>query len=324
MVNKHPSPKAIILDALRKGGAEISGSDLGEALGMSRVAVHKHVEGLRASGYGVSSGNRGYRLHADGDFLFPWEEPGREANIDYNQALGSTMDRAWTLALEKPGKPWIVVAETQDSGRGRLSRHWESRPGGLFFTVLMPISGQRRRDAATKAFPSSGEGAIARAGMAATIALCDAARECASADAGVQWPNDVYSDGKKLGGVLVEIMGSPEEPRTIAAGIGLNVRNRVPEGAVGLDAVGRKGVPRRLILARFLDSFFALMDGGGELSGIWNGLFLGRGMPVIGPDGCRLGTASGIREDGMIVTGGRSKPGAYGPGKARIEGKGGG
>jgi BirA family transcriptional regulator, biotin operon repressor / biotin---[acetyl-CoA-carboxylase] ligase len=315
----------MILDALRKSGTEVSGSDLGDALGMSRVAVHKHVEGLRASGYGVSSGNRGYRLISDGDFLFPWEEPGREADIDYHETIGSTMDRAWALALERPGKPWIVIAETQDSGRGRRSRHWDSRPGGLFFTVLLPLSGpaQRRRDPSTRGLPPSGEGVIARAGMAASIALCEAARECAGADAGVQWPNDVYSDGKKLGGVLVEITGSPEEPRTIAAGIGINVRNRVPEGAVGLDAVGRKGLPRRLILARFLDSFFAYMDGGGELSGIWNGFFLGKGMAVTAPDGGKLGTAMGIREDGMIMTGGRSRKGAYGPGRARVEGKGG-
>ncbi len=323
MVNRRQSPRALILSTLRSSNGPVSGDRLGEELGVSRVAVHKHVERLRQAGYGVRSDRAGYLLEDGGDFLYPWEIPSREAEIEYHEGLPSTMDRALGIAIASPGAERVVIAETQTAGRGRRDRVWESRPGGLFFTMLFPGEGilRRDRDAKDEEFGKAGRRSIARATMAASIALCEAVRDVASVEAWLQWPNDLYAGGRKLGGVLVEIAGNPESPRAIAVGVGLNARNRVPERATSLQKLGSK-VPRAKILERFLEGFGEMERSTRDLAPFWNDRFIGTGARVAGRNGEKLGEAEGIDEEGRIVVQGGRGGRAYAPSEARLEGKG--
>jgi BirA family biotin operon repressor/biotin-[acetyl-CoA-carboxylase] ligase len=122
------------------------------------------------------------------------------------ESVASTQDLARTLPIGS-----VVVAAHQTAGRGRLDRRWDAPPGtALLASFVLPAS--------------------PLLSLAAGVA---AARACGD---GVQlkWPNDLLLDGRKLGGILVEVLG----PKA-AVGIGINLSWAPPEGA----ALGQEREP---------------------------------------------------------------------------------
>jgi len=65
--------KRRILQFLQDAQDVISGEQMSEVLGVSRVSVWKHVHGLQAAGYPIESTPKGYRLMGRPDILQPWE-----------------------------------------------------------------------------------------------------------------------------------------------------------------------------------------------------------------------------------------------------------
>ncbi len=102
--------------------------------------------------------------------------------------------------------PWtVVVAAEQSAGRGRLDRNWQSEPGGgLWCSVLVDLSGC---DVPTW-LP-----------LVAGLAVFDACTQL-GATLELKWPNDVTAGGAKLGGILIESAGAPQQ---WVVGIGINV-----------------------------------------------------------------------------------------------------
>ncbi len=140
-------------------------------------------------------------------------ETGCVARIDHHAELGSTSDRALELAAEDELElPLLVLAERQNAGRGRGSNHWWSADGALTFSlVLSPLA---------KLPPANWP----RLSLAAGLAICQALESFAPrALFQVKWPNDVYAEGKKISGILIE---SPASSRgRLVIGIGVNVNN---------------------------------------------------------------------------------------------------
>ena len=119
-----------------------------------------------------------------------------------NWARGHDCDNSKSL-------PALFITPSQTAGRGRGSHSWYSNDGALTFSLLTYVS---RQNAVALA---------ARVGLA----ICDAVDRViaphSSLACQLKWPNDVFVDGKKLGGILIE---SPES-RVFVIGIGLNVNN---------------------------------------------------------------------------------------------------
>lgn len=114
--------------------------------------------------------------------------------------------------LLKSGQPGdVVFAHHQNAGKGRFDRVWLSERGAsLTFSIIL-------REAADHPKPWL-------IGMAS--AVC-AARICGCK---VQWPNDLVSGAKKLGGTLVELVPDQERRLIPILGIGINVKQRsMPE-----------------------------------------------------------------------------------------------
>jgi BirA family biotin operon repressor/biotin-[acetyl-CoA-carboxylase] ligase len=289
MVNPTSSPKAHILSRLRASGDPVSGSYLADELGMSRVAVWKHLEALRQAGYDLVADREGYRLASEGDFLRPWEFPNRESRIVSYERTDSTMDRALELGLAEPRCGAIVVADSQTSGRGRWRRRWNSSKGGLFATlVLRPSIAPWRAD---------------RAAMAGGVALCEALRDLTGERFSLEWPNDVYLAGRKAAGLLVEYLAEGEELRFLDLGIGVNVANRAPgESAISLRDLPGPTPTRRGLLAAFLDRFESIDLEWPGLADAWNALSSSRGKTVESYDGELLpGRAEGMDDEGRLV-----------------------
>ncbi|WP_238549617.1 biotin--[acetyl-CoA-carboxylase] ligase [Bifidobacterium callitrichos] len=143
------------------------------------------------------------------------------------------------VGLSNPANPMkiaVVAADTQSAGRGRLDHTWTSRPGESFtvtFVVAVPravavdesvngwlqmIAGLCALDAIDDALAISG----ARPLAADTVGVAGAPR--------LKWPNDVYLAGRKLGGILAEMVPLPQQGDdadassvAIVFGIGLNL-----------------------------------------------------------------------------------------------------
>jgi BirA family biotin operon repressor/biotin-[acetyl-CoA-carboxylase] ligase len=235
--------KAHILELLRASGDRVSGNTLCARLGASRVAVWKHIQKLQELGYPIETSAKGYRLRCSPDSLHPWEFPGREERMIYLEEAPSTMDLAKDAARRGCPAFTTVVAGRQSRGRGRLRREWSSEEGGLYFTVVLR--------------PSIPVLWSSRVNFLASLTLASILREDYGVDAGVKWPNDILAGGRKLGGLLSEMECEGDAVTFINVGIGLNVNNAVPAlepPAVALKTLLGREVPRREILARFLDA----------------------------------------------------------------------
>jgi BirA family transcriptional regulator, biotin operon repressor / biotin---[acetyl-CoA-carboxylase] ligase len=116
----------------------------------------------------------------------------------------STNERARALAEAGAPHGTLVTASEQTAGRGRQGRKWMAAPGEalLLSIVVRPLSARH-----------------ALLPLAAALAVCDATEKLADARCQIKWPNDVWIDGRKLSGILVE--ARPAAGWAVV-GIGLN------------------------------------------------------------------------------------------------------
>jgi len=205
-----------ILAALREAGATgVSGEALAGRLGVSRVAVGKHVKVLRDAGYDiVAELGAGYRLVSAPDAPLPAEvraalKSGFWVRLEGGGETASTNDDARALAREGAFEGTVVLASRQSAGRGRLGRTWTSPDGGAYLSAVL-----RPAVAPSEVAPLS---LVVGLGVARGLALL-------GIDVQLKWPNDVQLSGGKLAGVLLEMAAEADRVDWVVAGIGLNVR----------------------------------------------------------------------------------------------------
>ena len=109
-----------IIQFLKKANGYISGEEISRTLNISRAAIWKYIQELRAAGYEiVAVPHLGYRLESSPDKLFPHEirfDLGTKIfgkKIIYYDTVGSTMDEAFERGVEKTAEGTVVCAETQ-------------------------------------------------------------------------------------------------------------------------------------------------------------------------------------------------------------------
>jgi BirA family biotin operon repressor/biotin-[acetyl-CoA-carboxylase] ligase len=130
------------------------------------------------------------------------------------EATGSTMDDA--AAASRDGAPdgHVIVADRQTEGRGAHGRKWESPAGtDLYFSIVA----RPQVDATTMPLVTLATGL----GVRDTVSTWLPKRRVT-----VKWPNDIWVDGRKCAGILVESRMVGDRMDSVIIGIGLNV-NRV-------------------------------------------------------------------------------------------------
>jgi birA, biotin-[acetyl-CoA-carboxylase] ligase region len=143
----------------------------------------------------------------------------------HRRSLGSTNDLARELAAAGAPQGTVVTAAEQVAGRGRQGRSWTAPAGKalLYSAIVRPLE-QRHL-----VLP-----------LAAPLAVAEAAEEVADVSCAIKWPNDVWIEGRKCAGVLIE--ARPQDGWAVI-GVGLNVSiepdefpEELRETATSLDA----------------------------------------------------------------------------------------
>ncbi len=299
-------PRARLLASLHRAGRPVSGERLARELGVSRAAVNKHIRALRGLGYRIAgTPGRGYLLARRPDRLFPYEllleglAP-QVKRVVYRSAVGSTNDLARALGEAGASAPAVVLADYQSAGRGRRGRSWVAPPNT---SVLLSLLIR----------PAVAPGQVPLFSLLAALAAAEALEELCGVCARVKWPNDVLLNGKKCGGVLVEMAGEAETVRHVVIGVGINVSQsaaQLPRDArqaatsVRL-ACGR--APRRARIAVEVVNRIVACEGGRRLPDDlllrWRArdVCLGARVAVAAPEGRVEGVGEAVDELGRLV-----------------------
>jgi BirA family biotin operon repressor/biotin-[acetyl-CoA-carboxylase] ligase len=207
-----------ILKLLRESpSAFLSGEEISRRLKVSRTAVWKRMKRLRTLGYEIEASTRsGYRLIRSPDLLTPSEiKPILKTKwigktIHHFHTLDSTNSKAYQLALDGAEEGEVVVAESQEKGRGRLGRQWFSPPFlNLYLSVILRPK-----------IPPHQASLIT---LMAAIATADAIQKFSGFLPLIKWPNDILLRNRKVAGLLNEINSEMDRIHFVILGIGINL-----------------------------------------------------------------------------------------------------
>ena len=193
-----------------------SGEELGAALGVSRSAVWKCLKQLETQ-FSIrlfKVPGKGYRL-AEPISLLSYERlrcitEGLDWGLCMRETVDSTNAEALRLLQSGMSPPFIVLAEHQTNGRGRRGRVWVSPPAqNIYYTLAIKIT--------------NGSQGLTGLSLVVGLAVLGALRKVGVKNAGLKWPNDIYADGVKLAGILLELTGDPADICHVIIGVGINV-----------------------------------------------------------------------------------------------------
>ncbi len=199
-------------------GQLVSGSAIGAQLGISRTAVWKHLNQLQDWGIPVQTvKGQGYQIEEGMELLSSAlisKTMSREAaellvKLELLDHIDSTNSFAREALGQGFGRGYVCMAEHQSQGRGRLGRQWVSPFGRNIYL------------SATWVF-EEGVSALEGLSLAVGVAVCRALQTLGVPHANLKWPNDILVEGRKVGGILLEMFGDPVGPCQVVVGIGVN------------------------------------------------------------------------------------------------------
>jgi BirA family biotin operon repressor/biotin-[acetyl-CoA-carboxylase] ligase len=206
---------------LMSDGRFHSGEALGAALGVSRAAVWKVLSPLEEQGFPIQRvRGKGYRIPRGAVLLdasaIKAELP--SVCVDYwswhvYKELDSTNAEAQRLMVSGGQRPLVCVSEQQTAGRGRRGRAWVSP---FAQNIYMSI---------TEPFETGAQG-LEGLSLVVGIVLVETLEACGHHGAELKWPNDVLIEGKKVAGILIEIVGDLTSDCVVIIGVGVNVLMR--------------------------------------------------------------------------------------------------
>lgn len=296
----HSVPLKLV--ALLADGEFHSGEQLGEALGMSRAAVNKHIQTLKSWGLDVYTvTGKGYSLPAPIQLL---NEEAILAHLHQpDLAVIPVIDSTNQYLLDRMDQlnsGYACIAEYQQAGRGRRGRKWFSPFGAnLYMSMYWRLE--------------QGPAAAMGLSLVIGIVMAEVIQSLGAADVRVKWPNDLYLQDRKLAGILVELTGKTGDAAQIVMGAGINLVMRgegtteINQGWINLQEAGIE-INRNELAARLINRLREALplferDGLAPFVGRWEALdnFIHRPVKLLIGDREVHGIARGIDKQGGLL-----------------------
>ncbi|MRT44237.1 bifunctional biotin--[acetyl-CoA-carboxylase] ligase/biotin operon repressor BirA [Enterobacteriaceae bacterium RIT702] len=290
------------LVALVADGEFHSGEQLGEALGMSRAAINKHIQTLKSWGLDVYTvTGKGYSLSEPIQLLD--EEVILSHLHQPNLAVIPVIDSTNQYLLDRMDQlpsGYACIAEYQQAGRGRRGRKWFSPFGSnLYMSMYWRLE----------------QGPAAAMGLSLVIGIimAEVIQSLGAPDVRVKWPNDLYLNDRKLAGILVELTGKTGDAAQIVIGAGVNLLMRsegtaeINQGWINLQEAG-VDIDRNELAAKLINSLREALpiferDGLAPFVSRWEVLdnFINRPVKLLIGDREVYGIARGIDKQGGLL-----------------------
>ncbi|QJR22729.1 Biotin operon repressor / Biotin--protein ligase [Brevinematales bacterium NS] len=290
----------VLQTLLRNQGEFVSGMRISEEVGLSRTAVWKHVQSLIEEGYGIDCiKKKGYRLHTLPENRWIVEKLSLLCHYPVEWFYKPEVDSTNLWAKEvmvRHEKPSVFFTDKQYAGRGRLGRQWESETGkDIAFSLAVPLNTDVCH--------------YYQYTIMMALAVYRVLLPIVNTTTHIKWPNDIYIQGKKVCGILSEMLTEENRLRTLILGVGINVNSSpsLPH-ALSLKSLTGKEFDRHIILSEILNGFFDLLHqyGCGDFASIyeaWRNALMGLGQKVRIDTGQKVieGTFIDINEQGIAI-----------------------
>jgi BirA family transcriptional regulator, biotin operon repressor / biotin---[acetyl-CoA-carboxylase] ligase len=302
-----------LLLVLLADGELHSGEWLAKELNVSRAAVWKGVDRLRDMGLEVHAlPRRGYRLSnrvelLDGQRIraeLAAQRLGLLRNLEFLFDVDSTNTRLLAAAPPPSGSADACLCEMQLAGRGRRGRRWIAPFGsGVALSVAWT-------------FPD-GARTLPALSLAVAVAITRALVRAGAVGISLKWPNDIWFQDRKIGGVLIELRAEGGGPAHVVIGVGINVvlsaaaRAKIEADGARVAAVADAcaATPsRNLVAGAILDELLSMLgeferEGFAAFRNDWMALdaLCGRPAGVLLADAVVVGTARGVDEEGALL-----------------------
>jgi BirA family transcriptional regulator, biotin operon repressor / biotin---[acetyl-CoA-carboxylase] ligase len=304
----HPPLLQLLAD-----GEVHSGESLAAELRQTRAAVWKGVERLRALGIEVHAlARRGYRLTRPIELLdnariraeLADDRKPHLHSLELLFEVGSTNTRLLASAPPPPGTADVCIAELQHAGRGRLGRRWIAGFGG---GVAMSLGWTCSDVVRTLPALSLGVGVAVSRGLT----------RAGARRVKLKWPNDIWFEDRKLGGVLIELRAEAGGPAHVVIGVGVNVslpaetRREIEASGTAAAAVTdacKEPASRNRVAGAILDELLSMLVqyerfGFAAFRDAWTALdgLYGRAAQVVVGESAVSGIARGVDADGALL-----------------------
>lgn len=205
----------------QRRGTYLSGEEIANMLGVTRNTIWKAVRQLQKDGHRIDAvRNRGYALSDEDDTL---SVPGVTRylrqdglTLDYQKTVTTTMNVCKQAAENGAPEGYVIIAESQTAGKGRMGRSFYSPAGtGVYFSILL-----RPKFSAEQSLLIT---------TCAAVACAQAIEAVSGQEAQIKWVNDIYLSGKKVCGILTEASLDLESGGLHYAVLGIGINLLPPE-----------------------------------------------------------------------------------------------
>ena len=300
--------KQEILAALQQADGYVSGQELCDRFEVSRTAVWKVVNQLKEEGYEIESVSRkGYRIVSCPDCITS-ERVGSllktrwaGSTLSYFDVTDSTNTEAKKMAEQGAPHGMLVLADCQQSGKGRRGRSWSTPPGTSIAMTLIVR-------------PQLPPDRVSMMTLVMGMAVAAACRQVCQVDTQIKWPNDIVCRGKKICGILTEMSSEPDAVNYLVIGTGINVNltefpEELKDKATSLLNLTGSHVDRAALVAACMEQFehyydqFVRIRDMSLLQEEYNRLLAGKDAPVrvLEPGNEYSGTSRGINDRGELL-----------------------
>lgn len=260
MTNDNSELPPLELLELLSDGKNHSGQELASVLNVSRTAIWKQLAKLEGIGLELlSQPGKGYCLVGGLELLdelqikrnLTPEAAGIISGLTLLKTVDST--NAYLLREEPCSGIQVCFAEFQTAGRGRRGRQWASPfASNIYLSLKLSIN--------------SGVGAFEGISLAVGVAVARSLNQLGVPDLQLKWPNDVLWSDKKLGGILIEVVGDPSGVCHLVVGLGLNLKTTksmaqtIDQPWVALDGILPASPSRNLVATCLLNHILPVLS----------------------------------------------------------------